>query len=402
MSNSSVPPIILAPAGLSIPIEADIFAGVQADMNAAFGGNLNPSLSTPQGQIASSTTALIAAKNDLFAKFISQIDPATASGRMQDALGRLYNMSRLPATPTRVQVKCTGLSGVVIPVGALVADVAGNLYACTARGTIPITGNVTLPFDAVVNGPTVCGAGAVSVIYRSIVGLDMVTNEAAGIPGSYVESRADFEYRRAQSVAANAVGSLQSIYAEVFAVPGVTDVYAIQNFTDNPVVNGNITLAPHSIYIAVMNGAGAAIAQAIWKKVSVGCNFNGNTPATILDTSYPPPVPSYVLRYQRPTNTPIYFAVTVQNLSGLTNAALATLIQNTIVSAFGGGDGGQRARIGSTIFASRFFAPIAAVGPMAILNVQLGLTSTPVAASVTMGIDQNPTISAANISVTFA
>ena len=38
-----------------IGIEAAI-----ADINAAFGGGVNPSLSTPQGQIASSDTAIIA------------------------------------------------------------------------------------------------------------------------------------------------------------------------------------------------------------------------------------------------------------------------------------------------------------------------------------------------------
>jgi hypothetical protein len=80
MSTSSVPDVTFTPTGLVLPAESDILAGVLSDMNAAFGGNLNPSLSTPQGQLASSTAAIVGAKNDLFAQFVNQIDPATATG----------------------------------------------------------------------------------------------------------------------------------------------------------------------------------------------------------------------------------------------------------------------------------------------------------------------------------
>ena len=402
MSNSSVPPIAFTPAGLTTPAAADVLAGVQADMNAAFGGNLSPSLFTPQGQLASSEAAIIEQNNALFAQFMSQIDPATASGRMQDAIGRIYSLSRLPATPTAAQVLCSGLAGTVIPVGALAADQSGNLYACTAAGTIPVGGSITLPFAAVINGPLSCGAGAINTIYQRIIGLDSVTNVAAGVLGTYVESRADFEYRRQQSVAINALGSLPSIYAAIFGVAGVTDVYAIQNVTDAPVVNGAITLLAHSIYIAVAGGLDADVANAIWRKVSNGCNYNGNTTVTVQDTSgYAIPIPTYAISFQRPTDLPFYFAVTVQNLGALSNAAVAPLIQTAIISAFTGGDGGQRARIGSTIFASRFFAAIASVTQLAIISVTLGTAPAPVGTSLTAGINQKPTLIAANISVAF-
>lgn len=402
MSTSSVPAIAFTPAGLTTPAAADVMAGVQADMNAAFGGNLNPSLSTPQGQLASSEAAIIEASNALFAQFVNQIDPATASGRMQDAIGRIYSLTRLPSTPTTAQVLCRGLAGTVIPVGALAADVIGNLYACTTAGTIPVGGSITLPFAAVVNGPLSCGAGAVSVIYQRIIGLDSVTNVAAGVLGTYVESRADFEYRRQQSVAVNALGSLPSIYAAIFSVAGVTDVYAIMNVTDASVVNGAITLLPHSIYIAVAGGLDLDVATAIWRRVSQGCNYNGNTTVSVQDTSgYAIPIPTYAIVFQRPADLPIYFAVTVQNLGALSNAALVPLIQAAIINAFIGGDGGQRARIGATLFASRYFAAIASVSQLAIISVTVGITASPVGASLAVAIDQKPTLVATNIGVSF-
>ncbi len=396
--TTSVPPLQFTLDGLIVPDESTILSGVMADYNAAFGGRLNPALSTPQGQLASSLTAIIGAKNDLFAKYVNQIDPATASGRMQDAIGRIYFMDRLPATSTTVQVLCTGLSGVVIPVGALVADSQGNRHACTGSGVIPDTGSISLTFAAVNTGPLACAPGAITTIYQAIPGWDTATNTVAGVTGSNVESQADFEYRRKQSVALNAVGSLPSIYANVFAVPGVSDVYVTENTTSAPVVKGSITLAPHSVYIAAVGGLAADIALAIWKKKSVGADYNGNTTVTVVDDSYSFPQPNYTVKFQIPDALPILFAVQISSSPTLP-ADIIALVKAAIISAFNGGDGGPRARIGSTIFASRFYAPVANVAPLSIVSLLIG-TTTATLNSLTVDIGKAPTITAGDISVT--
>lgn len=97
---TDVPPPSFGPSGFTSPEELAILAGVLADMNAAFGGNLNPSVSTPQGQWATSLAAVIGASNDLFVDFTNQVDPAFASGRMQDAIARIYYLTRRGATPS--------------------------------------------------------------------------------------------------------------------------------------------------------------------------------------------------------------------------------------------------------------------------------------------------------------
>lgn len=400
--TTSVPPIQFTQAGLVIPEEADILAGVQADMNAAFGGRLNPSLSTPQGQLASSIAAITADKNAKFALFVNQIDPATADGFMQDAVARIYFIDRLPALSTVVNVVCSGLTGVTIPVGSLVRDQSGNIYASTSPGTIPASGSVTIPFSARVPGPISAPAGAINgAPYQSIIGWDSATNVTAGVTGSNVETRADFEYRRRQSVALNGRGSLPSIYANVFDVDGVIDVYVAEN-TGNVTANFGSTAYPlvaHSIYVAVVGGASADIANAIWLRKDVGADYNGNTTVTVTDPSgYSIPYPSYQVKFNRPTLKPILFAVQIANTPNLPSDIVART-KAAIVSAFNGGDGGQRARIGSTIYASRFYAPVSLIGSVSILSLLIG-TTTANAASVTMGIDQSPTIDAANITVT--
>ncbi len=400
---TSVPPIEFTLTGLVLPSDSEILTGVQADMNAAFGGGLNQSLSTPQGQLATSQSAILSAKNAEFANYVNQVDPDTADGFMQDAIGRIYFLNRLPAISTTVQVVCSGLTGVVIPVGSLVRDTANAIYSSTQAGVIGIGGTVTLTFAALISGPTACPPGAIAgAPYRAITGWDSATNLVAGIAGSLVETRAAFEYRRRQSVAINAKGTLPSIYANVFNVDGVLDVYAAENVTDATITIGTTLypLVPHSIYIAVVGGLASEVANAIWLRKDAGADYNGNTSIVVTDDSgYSYPQPSYTVKFEIPASLPIKFAVQLAN-NGALPADIVALVKAAIISAFSGGDGGERARIGATIFASRFYAPVSNISPtVSILSLLIG-TVTPTLASVLVGVDKAPTVTEADISVT--
>ncbi|OYV51344.1 MAG: hypothetical protein B7X10_00780, partial [Burkholderiales bacterium 21-58-4] len=83
--TSSVPSVQFTSTGVVVPTDADILSGVQQDMNAAFGGDMNPALETPQGQLASSTAAIIADKNAQIALIANQVNPDFSENRWQDA-----------------------------------------------------------------------------------------------------------------------------------------------------------------------------------------------------------------------------------------------------------------------------------------------------------------------------
>jgi len=368
-ATTSVPSITFGASGILLPQESDILNGALADMNAAFGGDLNPALETPQGQIASSLTAIIGEKNDQIAYITNQVDPANAQGRFQDAIGRIYFIERNPAEPTVVQVSCMGLALTVIAVGAKVKGDDGNIYACTQAGTIPVGGTITLPFANLTAGPLAV-PGAVS-IYQTITGWDSATL-VSGVVGSDVESQSDFEIRRRASVALNAHGSLASIKAAVLQV---------------------------SLYVAAVGGSDADVAAAIWSKKDVGCDMVGNTTVTVTDSEgYSPPYPTYAVTFQRPSTVPIKIAVVLAANAAIP-ANYSDLIKAALLSAFVGGDGLPRARIGSTIFASRFYSPVAALGSFALIKSILVGTSSATLNSVDVGIDQVPTLAAADIAV---
>ena len=381
---TAVPQPTFGPTGFQPPSEQDILAGVTEDLNAAFGGNLNPSPATPQGQLASSLTAAIGNVNSLFLLYTNLVDPALSYGRMQDAIGRIYFIERIPSAPTTVQVTCMGASGVNIPAGAQIQDAAGVSYVCTQAGQIGPGGSVTLAFANQTPGPIPCAAGdldssAGAQIYQTIPGWDAISNAAAGVLGNDVESSAAFELRRSQSVSLNALGSLPNILGAVLAVPGVIDAYVYENVTNLPLVVGGVSLVANSIYVCVLGGASADVARAIWTRKAPGCAYNGNTTVTVLDTSagYIPPYPAYQVAFETPLVLPIVMAVNLANLPLTPNNAVQ-LVQTAIVNAFAGLDGGPRAKIGSELFASRFYSTISALGPwVRIISILMGSTNAP-------------------------
>lgn len=403
--TSSVPGITWAPTGPVVPDESTILEGVLADTNAAFGGDLNttnadgtPNTKTPQGQLAQSTTAIIAAKNDDMLEVVNGVDPDTSTGRFQDGIARIYFIERNPELPTVLQIACGGL-GTPIPVGARIKDQNGNVYLCTQAGTIPAGGSITLAFACTTGGPIAVPAANQVSISQAIPGWDTVS-VVSGVEGIDVESRSDFEYRRRQSVAQNSKSMVASVRGAVLNVSGVLDAYVLDNPNSTSLTIGSYTLAPHSLYVGVYGGAAQDIANAIWLKRGPGCDYNGNTSVTVYDTDgYQPPYPQYTVKYQTLTPTPIVFAVQVVNNPNLP-ANYVQLIQNAIIAAFTGADNGSRARSGTTLFAGRYYPGVMAVDPsVELLSIQLG-TGVANQNSVVIGINQTPTISAANISVT--
>lgn len=399
---TNVPPLQFTTTGIVLPEERAILAGVQADIDAAFGGGVDPGLTTPQGQLAQSMTAAIGDKDAQIAQMAANVNPDKAEGAWQDALGRIYFLTRIAASGTVVTGTCTGLVGTVIPAGSVAQDTNGYLYYSLAAATIPASGSVDVDFQNATTGPIGCPIGNLSKIYTAIPGWDRVENLTAGTLGVDVESRTAFEERRRQSVAINATNSNGAVLAAVLAVPGVLDAYVIDN-PDGAVKNygaTNYPLVKNSIYVAVAGGAAADIAQAIVSNRSSGCSYNGDTSYTFTDSvNYAEPYPKYVVTWKAADATPAFFKVELANNPALPSD-IVTLVRNAIIAAFNGADGGSRARIGSTIYAGRFYAGVAAVNAnVNIQSISMGFTSAAGAASLAFGIDQRPTLDATDIQV---
>ena len=400
---SNVPALQITADGVIAPSAVEVRTGVLADENEAFGGALDITTpSTPQAYLADNLTANITDQNANIAYTLAMIDPATSEGRWQDAIGRIYFLSRNGATASVVQALCTGAPGVTLPAGALAKDSSGNIWQSTGSAVFGSGGTVTVQFACQTLGAISLGIGDLTQIAQTSSGWDAITNLSAATVGSATESRAEFETRRQESVAANSRGTPPAIRSAVWEVDGVLDVFVYDNFTGATVNYGSTsyTIAAHSIYVGVVGGVDADVANAIWTKKDAGCDMNGNTTVVVQDTDgYSYPYPQYSIKFNRPTALPIKFAVQIANNASLPSNIVA-LTKAAIIATFNGTNGAQRARIGAYIFASNYYASVASISSsVAILSIKIG-TSTATLDQILVGIDQTPTISQSDISVT--
>lgn len=408
MSQSNVPTLTIDGTGITAPTTGELQAGALADINAAFGGNLDiKTVGTPQESLSEDIAEYVADKNAAIVQMGANFDPNTAEGRWQDAIARLYYLYRKGATASVVVASCVGAPLSTLPAGSTATDtVNGNTWVSLAAAQFSSGGTLTTQFACTTLGPVALPIGALTqiAVLPSGVQWDAITNLGAAVLGSNTESQADFEYRRFNSVAINGHGSPASVFGAVANVAGVTDCFVIDNPKGATVNYGatNYPLAPHSIYVAVVGGANQDIVNAMWSKKDLGCDYNGNTTGTVVDTSsLASPQPSYTVTYEQPAALSIQFAVQIKNSPSLPSNIVA-LVQAAILNAFSGGDGGPRARIGSILFASRYYAPVVTVNGTQIQVVSILMGSAGGGAtnnSVSVGIDQVPTLAQTDIAV---
>jgi len=405
--------LIFDPAkGLVAPDTSEIREAVAQDWASAFDAPDTPALNTepttPAGQLVDAQTAEIEAKNAALLYLASQFNPRVAEGIWQDALGWLYFLTRKLDEPSVVTCQCSGLNGTVIPYGALAQSVTGYTLICNSSVVIGASGVAETTFRCSRNGPIEFAAHSVTQIVTTIPGWDTVNNEAPGVPGRDIETRSEFEARRVQSVAANSHGSVGAIFGTIANIAGVLDLAVLENVGPSPVIKFGVEVPAHGVTICVYGGEDAAIAEAIYAKKNNGADTGGNTEISHVATDVPGN-PLYKYKILRPD--PVNFWVHVVLGAGtiLTAYQVAAIRQAIYRDFFGLNSASiENKRIGlaSTVYASRFFGPVLAVeGIRNIQTIQVALSEEPPMGFfdvLTVNGDQEPTITASNISVVVA
>lgn len=399
--STSIPALTITSAGVVAPDELDVLDGALADISAAMGGNVNQDLSTPQGQIATSEAAAIGNCYDAILAVANGVDPKIASGRMQDAIGNIYFMTRVPATATTVAVSIVGTAGQAVSSGSVIATDGVYQYALTADVTIPASGTATATVQNTTTGPLACSAGALS-LYQYTAGVSSVSNASPGTLGSDAEGRIAFEERRSNSVAGNSTGQTASVLGNLLKLSGVTDAYTYSNGTNEAVTYNGVSVAANSLYCCVAGGDPSAISLAIIQKKGPGCGLSGGTTVQVRDPApaYNGNGPVYTVNFDVAAATPIYLAVTLKAGSGVPSTALADIQAAVLAQFASGGSSGLRPTIASSIFASQFNCAISALGSwVRIVSLTIGTSSGAGQSFVTMTMAQVPTMAAENLSL---
>ena len=397
--------LIFDPAtGLYAPATEDIRAAVADDWVVAFQDPdlplLNTEPTTPAGQLIDAEVAEIEAKNAAMLYLANQFNPKVSSGRWQEGVGYIYFINRKLAEPSVVTCQLTGLNGTVIPYGALAASTNGYTLICNRSVTIGPEGTAETTFRCAEWGPIDFPPNSVNSIVTVIPGWDTVNNEAAGALGRNLETRAEFEARRYDSVAMNAHGSTGALFGAIANIEGVLDCQVLENIGPDPVIKYGVTVPGHGVTVCVYGGEDGDIAEAIYRKKDNGCDTGGNTDIVYTAADYHNAI--YEFKIMRPETVNFWIQITLGQQSDITQA-IVNAIKQALYDDFHGLGKNPRVGLAQTVYASRFYCPAISVpGVSNILNIKIALTNDgppQYAEVVTIKGDQEPTLSIANIDV---
>ena len=380
-------------------------AAVAADWVAAFHKDgqvdLNTDPETPAGQLIDSQTAAVTEKDTELLYLCNQFDPAKNEGVFQDAIAKIYFLSRKAATPSTATIAVRGLSGTVIPVNAQIMSSADDtIWQNIAAFTIGADGTGSGVFRCTTEGLISAAAGTLTRIMTVVAGWDTATNGHAATVGTLEENRGQFELRRYASVALNSRGTAASVYARIMQLDDVIGCVVRENKTNQPKVIDGVTLSPHSVYVCVLGGNDGAIATAMYRTVSAGCDTNGTTDYLVEDDTTGI---KEMIHFQRPTDADITIRLRFPDAAGFSADDLAVIRQAVFNNFYGEDptevDGSIMARplMGDTIYAPRFAISVQNAGYTDLLDVDLAKTGGAWSDALHIRIDENPVLSLADI-----
>lgn len=359
----------------------------------------------PAMQVALAPLDGVAAGWEMGQVVFGQFDPTKAVGAALSALVELNGLQRQPATASSVTLTLTGTPATFIPAGQLVSDADNTVQWQTATAvTLDGVGTAQVSASALVFGPTEAAPGTLDSIVTAVPGWASVTNAFAASPGRLVETDTELRLRRSKSTMAPAASPVESVYANLANVPGVTYVRVYQN---NTLATDSRGIAPKCVAAVVVGGNDTDIAMELLARTGVSAGWFGTSVVTLYDVQNEP----YAVRFSRPTPKPIYISLTIQ----VTNPSIfpgdgVQQIKDAIVAYAQGGapalgvdDGFSDVGFppGAPVIVSRLYTPINFVPGHRVVSLLVDDVDPPVgSADVPMLWNEVGFFTAANIDIT--
>lgn len=348
------PPYGITPEGFSFPTSEEI----QSQLTLRQRELISPVWVSEGGRsVAGVTNGLfsshLAQAWEAIAAVFRQFDPQAAEGAALESAAALTGTLRLAARATVIPGVLVTLSpGTTYAAGSLVASLASdptrtamNSFDITVAGTgAPVT--VLAQFEALNSGPIEFPTGQLTVRAVPVAGWSAVTNPSEAILGADIESYEDLRLRRESELAASGSSTLPGIIAALsrLRASGVTSVAVFANDTDTVDANG---VNPRTFEAIVEGGTDAVIAKTIFDNKDPGDATQGSTSVVVKA----PDGFEHLIRFTRPTQLPMYLAISVQVTSAFPGIdTFKAALETWAGSFFRSGDDVATARINAAAF----------------------------------------------------
>ncbi len=331
----------------------------------------------------------------------NQFDPLKATGAGLSGLVQLNGLIRKVGYPTTVVLTLTGTALKSIDAGKQVTDINNTVIFTLPAFTFNSGGSASVVGTATVNGSYNLAINAVTKIVTPTSGLISVTNLVPSIPGADDETDEDLRSRQQNSTVTGAA-TIESIYAALMQLTGVTFARIYQNVTNATDSRG---ITAKSIAAVIIGGNDNDIGNTLYGHIPAGCLTFGSTTYNITDI-FGNIIP---MNYIRPTAVPIYIAVAItvyQTGWPISNVdTIKALILDYCqygASGIGITTGYEQLGYvpGQSVFSSDLYTPINQITGFQITSLYVGIAASPTTTSVTIAWDHIATFNLANINIT--
>lgn len=288
----------LTRSGIVVPKDSSVLLGIQTKFQEIFGTDIDLSAETPVGRLIEAFSVVVKSTLGITAQTANQFNVNEATGIYLDAIAQIYDLKRIAGTKTKITIECYFSDN---PSGTDTIP-AGSLIMCSANGAMfridsAIANDGTQIKDgrpyaigtatAVKTGPIVAPPGTVNSIQTAVMGWVGVTNIAPTYTGTDIETDEAFRQRIMASRPIG-IGFLTHLVSALNRLDGVNSNCVLENNTGTEMVQKDVVIPPHSIYVGVdcietaelFENIAREIARA--KPIGTGMVNSGVTAATLV------------------------------------------------------------------------------------------------------------------------
>lgn len=331
MNNTSTDNWGLTEKGFNRPTYTTLLNALEYKARELYGESVNLTVRSPLGLflriIAWIWNILWACLEDIYnSRFVD-----TAAGNSLYGLGRNIGMQLLPEGKATGYITITGIAGVKVPAGFLVATNSGLQYTVTSAVTIGSKGTALAIIKAVKTGTEYnTGAETVQVIVNpsSVNGVIAVNNESGITGGREKETDNEFRNRYYESVDYAGGVNADAIRASLLNdVNGVLSAYVYENDQDE--YDNTYKLPAHSMEAVVYGGLDEEVAKAIYARRAAGIQTVGSTEVSVLTASGQ----ALGIKFSRPAAKRIW--IRISNLVTSSGYSGETAIRQALIDYIG-------------------------------------------------------------------
>lgn len=203
----------------------------------------------------------------------------TAIGTGLDYIVALNGLKRKSATRSVATLSLIGTAWTVITNGK-VSDSKGNLWDLPRTVTLDGNGQATVDAICEMTGEIEALENTINNIATPTAGWISVTNNAATVTGSAVETDSELRGRQGESTATPSQSTVSGLKGAILSVDEVGRAEVYENYTDEVDDNG---IPAHSVCCVVEGGDDEDIADTIRLRKGLGCGIYGSETVVVED-----------------------------------------------------------------------------------------------------------------------